>query len=350
MRRFVRLSPFTLLLLLLRCSAAEAAVCAIDMGSNSVRRIVGSFENGRYSQRTIDVQTLSVGDDVTRYGRITGERLAEIERSLTAFKSACDKEGAAPIVAVGTAAYRQARNGRRVVEIASRVGVSMEIATESRESELAYLVGSLGRDGFAVIDNGSRSIELTAKDRALRYRVVDFGYRVAYERFFAKASNPSAAVDAFRKELMQVASTATFMNGKTTLVGVEFAEMVRTLFDGGVVEGRTIALDALKKKLGEITSLNASAFEAFKKQKDIDRALPRLVVAATMAEAFGYSQITLTDRELGTGLIIEAAMTRPGPGSGRGRQRSSFRMTPVPWPELMNAPDCLTARCARVGL
>ena len=41
----------------------------------------------------------------------------------------------------------------------------MEIATEKRESELAYLVGSLGRDGYAVIDNGSRSIELVAKER-----------------------------------------------------------------------------------------------------------------------------------------------------------------------------------------
>jgi hypothetical protein len=38
--------------------------------------------------------------------------------------------------------------------------------------------------------------------------------------------------------------------------------------------------------------------------------LPRLVVALTLAEAFGYSQIVLTGRELGTGLIIEAALNR----------------------------------------
>ena len=29
-------------------------ICAIDMGSNSFRRIVGSFENGRYEQRSIE--------------------------------------------------------------------------------------------------------------------------------------------------------------------------------------------------------------------------------------------------------------------------------------------------------
>ena len=63
MVRFVRLSPFALVFLLMRSLAAEADMCAIDMGSNSVRRIVGSFANGRYAQRSMEVHTLSVGDD-----------------------------------------------------------------------------------------------------------------------------------------------------------------------------------------------------------------------------------------------------------------------------------------------
>ena len=62
----------------------------------------------------------------------------------------------------------------------------MEIATEQRESELAYLVGSLGQDGYAVIDNGSRSIELVSqRGRGPRYMVFNLGYRIAHEMFFA---------------------------------------------------------------------------------------------------------------------------------------------------------------------
>jgi hypothetical protein len=41
---------------------------------------------------------------------------------------------------------------------------------------------------------------------------------------------------------------------------------------------------------------------------DIDRALPRLVAAVVLLDAFGYSSIELTDRELGTGLIIESGL------------------------------------------
>jgi len=44
------------------------------------------------------------------------------------------------------------------------------------------------------------------------------------------------------------------------------------------------------------------------KRKDIDRALPWLVAAATLTEEFGYSDLVLTSRELGSGLIIEAGM------------------------------------------
>ena len=58
------------------------------------------------------------------------------------------------------------------------------------------------------------------------------------------------------------------------------------------------------------TAMPPGAFKTFLAKKDIDRALPRLVVAATLAEAFGYTQIVLTERELGTGLIIEGAANR----------------------------------------
>ena len=102
----------------------------------------------------------------------------------------------------------------------------MEIAGERRESELAYLVGSLGQDGHAVIDNGSRSIELVSKDRGvLRHHVANLGYRVAYETFFERTVDPAAAVGAFQEQLRQHAAKAPFMKGMRRLVGVEFGEM-----------------------------------------------------------------------------------------------------------------------------
>jgi exopolyphosphatase/pppGpp-phosphohydrolase len=301
-----------LLLLMSRTSGIARAgepVCAIDMGSNSFRRIVGSFENGRYHERNIDRRTLGVGDDVAANGRISDSKLGEIAKVLAEFKTACEQERSARIAAIGTAAFRDAPNGRRAAEIAADLGIPMEIATEQRESELAYLVGSLGQNGYAVLDNGSRSIELVSKDSGpLRYVVFNLGYRVAYDEFFAKARDARMAVLAFRDRLKREASKAPFMKGRQKLVGLEFAEMTEVLFAPDPVEGRLLTLQELKEALDEINNLSPAGFEALKRTKDIDRALPRLVVAAVLTEEFGYSHLELTGRELGTGLIIEAGM------------------------------------------
>jgi len=289
--------------------ARVAPICAIDMGSNTFRRIVGSFRDGKYVQRPIEKKTMGVGDDVARHGRITDAKLKEIGGVLAAFKAACVKEGATRVAAIGTAAFRDAANGAAVVEIAARAGVPMEIATEQRESELAYLVGSLGRDGYAVIDHGSRTIELVAKEAgALRHVVPTLGYRVAYDRFFAAPGDPAAAVGAYRKQLELEAAKAGFMKGQKKLVGVEFGDMVDVLFGAGKIDGRVFTLRQLKDRLEAVTSSGSSGFQALQQTKDVDRALPRLVAAVTLLEAFGYSSLELTERELGSGLIIEAGL------------------------------------------
>ncbi len=211
------------------------------------------------------------------------------------------------VVAIGTAAFREAANGTRAIAIAAKVGVPMEIATEQRESELAYLVGSLGKDGYAVIDNGSRSIELVSRrGRTPRYMVFNLGYRLGYEKFFAGTSDPRTATLAFRDQLRKQALKAPFMKGMKKLVGIEFGEMADLLFPPAPVEGRIFTLRELEQRLHQITTSRNSEFQVLRKKKDFDRALPRLVVAASLTEAFGYSRLELTGRELGTGLIIEA--------------------------------------------
>ncbi len=290
-------------------STAPRSMCAIDMGSNSFRRIVGTFAAGRYVETAIESKTMGVGDDVEKHGRISDAKLGEIERTLTDFAAACREDGVSAPVAVGTAAFRNAPNGGRVIEIAGRAGVRMEIASEQRESELAYLVGSLGQAGHAVIDNGSRSIELVAMSSGvLEHHVFNLGYRIAYEEFFARAEAPAAAIAAFRARVLQEAEQAAFMKGHSRLVGVEFMEMADVLFEP-VPDGHSYSLATLQERLDAIASRPAE-FEQLKRTKDIDRALPRLVVAVALLERYGYSALVLTNRQLGTGLIIEAGLRR----------------------------------------
>jgi exopolyphosphatase/pppGpp-phosphohydrolase len=217
-------------------------------------------------------------------------------------------------MAIGTAAFRDAPNADVVVKLAASLGIPMEVATEQRESELAYLAGSLGRDGYAVIDNGSRSIELVTRDKGnYRYVVFNLGYRVAYEKFFASATDAMEAYRAFDAPLKEAASRAPFMKGKERLVGVEFGEMAEILFPPAKLDGRVLEIGALRDRLQAITNGGSDAFKTLKNKKDIDRALPRLVVAVSLMEAFGYTRLELTERELGAGLIIEAGLEAANP-------------------------------------
>jgi exopolyphosphatase/guanosine-5'-triphosphate,3'-diphosphate pyrophosphatase len=260
---------------------APPPVCAIDMGSATFRRIVGTFADGRYEPKSIEKKTLGVGDDVARNGRISDKKLVEIEQVLSGFRDSCRKDKADPIVAVGTSAFREAPNGSQAREIAKALGISMEIATEQRESELAYLVGSLGQDGIAVIDNGSRSIELvTRTGGTLRCVVFNLGYRIAYETFFAKAADFQSAARPFRNRLDKEAQSASFMRNQKKLVGIEFGDLMEDLFEPAPLDGRVLTVAELKRKIDEIERSGPAGWRALKAKTDIDRALPRLVVAA----------------------------------------------------------------------
>lgn len=287
-------------------------ICVIDMGSNSFKRIIGSFESGRYVQESIARKTLGVGDDLARNGRISDPKLAEIEEALGDFGAECTAAGVGETLAIGTAAFRDAPNGQRAVEVAAKLGIPMEIATEARESQLAYLVGSLGRSGQAIVDNGSRSIELAsqAPGEPIRFAVFNLGYRVAWTEYFAAARAPRPAIEKLRGRLIEELAEAEFMRGKQKLVGVEFEEMAEVLFPGVATEGRFLSRSELADKLEAIAVRGPDAFQALAQTPEIDRALPRLVVAVTLVEVFDYSGIELTARELGAGLIIEAGMRR----------------------------------------
>ena len=77
-----------------------------------------------------------------------------------------------------------------------------------------------------------------------------------------------------------------------------------------VPDGHVFTLAELKARLDAIAAATAE-FWTLKMKEDIDRALPRLVVAVDLMETFGYSELMVTSRQLGAGLIIEAAALAP---------------------------------------
>jgi exopolyphosphatase/pppGpp-phosphohydrolase len=212
-------------------------------------------------------------------------------------------------MAVATAAIREAKNKSEVVKIADSLSLPLGIASEERESQMAYLVGTNGKPNFAVMDNGSRSIELvTYSASGYQWDVFNLGYRIAFQRFFEPARTFMEADVGYRKELARHLSSAGFMRSRDGYMGVEMEDVARYLLAQDRVDGVLIPLDMVSRKIATLRAMSEVEFSQLKQAKDIDQILPRLVVLEQTLITFGYREIQVFERELGVGLIVEKGL------------------------------------------
>lgn len=287
-------------------SSDTGLVCAIDMGSNNFKLMVGEMKAGKYVQHHYIKNNLRVGDDMSKTTVITPLKLKEIRQILEEYLGFCDSKGILTRSAVATAAIREAKNRRDVVEIAKSLNLPLEIASEERESQLAYLVGTLGKPNFAVIDNGSRSIELvTYAAGGYQWSVFNLGYRIAFQQFFQPARTFAEANDRYRQVLAPYLLSASFMKDRAGYVGVEMEHVVRNLLSLDRADGVLVSLDTVSKKIVALRSMREIEFRKLKNVKNIDAILPRLVVLEQSLITFGYREMQVFERELGVSLIVE---------------------------------------------
>jgi exopolyphosphatase/pppGpp-phosphohydrolase len=291
-------------------------MCVIDMGSNSFKLILGEMSAGTYVQSHVEKETVEVGDDMSKTGRISEEKLRDIQETLTEFKNRCTSKGAVSFSAVATAAFREADNGTVVVEIGKRLQIPVEIASEERESTLAYLTATNGVGNRAVIDNGSRSIELVSKNDlndVPRWKVVQLGYRIAYQQFFVNATTFAEAYENMGAALTRELGDIQFLAGREDFVGIELDEMAKYVLKKKKVNGARITLALLTKRLNKLRAQDARQFTKLKGVEEIDRVLPRMVALEYILEKTGYQSLVVVEKELGVGLIIEAGLRASSP-------------------------------------
>ena len=290
-------------------SSDTGLVCAIDMGSNNFKLILGEMKAGKYVQYQLLKNKLSVGDDMSKTKVITPPKLKEIRQILEKYLGICDSNGILTRSAVATAAFREAKNRRDVVEIAKSLNLPLEVASEERESQLVYLVGSLGRQNFAVVDNGSRSIELvTAAAHGYQWSVFNLGYAIAFQQFFQPARTLAAADDRYREVLAPFLLSAGFMKNRNGYVGIGMEQPVRYLLSLDRVDGILISTDTVSRKMAVLRAMSEAEFRKLKNVQNIDEVLPRLVVLEQSLITFGYREMQVFEREFGLSLIVEKGM------------------------------------------
>jgi exopolyphosphatase/guanosine-5'-triphosphate,3'-diphosphate pyrophosphatase len=196
-------------------------IAAIDVGTNSTKMMIAEIVDGcpEIRQEPSEVTRLGKGVDAT--GNLDPDAIARTLAAIVRFADEARAAGASTIIAAGTSALRDARNGNDLLDAArAKAGVEIQIIEGDREAQLAYSAvrydsslwgGDAGIPEVAellVFDIGGGSTELIVggRDGMKRHRSLDIGAVRLTERYVKSdppASAELASVEAFARETVQ---------------------------------------------------------------------------------------------------------------------------------------------------
>lgn len=175
-----------------------------DIGTNSVKMIVGMLEHDQAKVLSDDVVITKLGDELEQTGRISEAAARRTSEAIARLAEKARSNGAEDIWAIGTECLRRAENAADICKmISASAGIEIDVISGEREAALtrSVSVGLLERhinDGDPVclfdLGGGSCEISIIERDRPIASASLRFGALTLAKKFFA-ASGPEADMD-----------------------------------------------------------------------------------------------------------------------------------------------------------
>jgi exopolyphosphatase / guanosine-5'-triphosphate,3'-diphosphate pyrophosphatase len=145
-----------------------SVAAVIDIGTNSVKLTIAEVEEPLTILKE-DARLTRLGKNVDRDGLLDPEAVRSTLEAVQSFADEAKKLGAEAIVAAGTSALRDAKNGQELLDhIRNTTGITVDIIAGEREADLSFLAVSGDPDlnvpaesKLLVFDIGGGSSELT---------------------------------------------------------------------------------------------------------------------------------------------------------------------------------------------
>jgi len=183
-------------------------VAAIDVGSNTVRLLVATLEDGCVEPVREERTAVGLAREIERTGRIPDEKIARAAEVARRYARDAAKLGAARIEVLVTAPARQGRNGGELVEAisaATRLPVRPLSAEEEGRLAFAGVVSTFPTPpaSIAVVDVGGGSTQLVFGTAAepVWFRTLDIGSLRLAQRHFVNDPPEIEELDALRASI-----------------------------------------------------------------------------------------------------------------------------------------------------
>lgn len=202
-------------------------IAVIDLGSNSARLIIVEiYQNRAYNLIYHQKETIRLSQDADKDRKLQPDAMERAMILLQNFSHVCKLHQVSKILAVGTAALRNADNGSEFVKIVQQeTGILIKIISGETEAKLGYIgaINTLNVTDAVLFDLGGGSIELTlVKNRkAEKFLSLPFGAVTLTERFNLQNKVSESQLASLDKFIMQQFNKVPWLkNLKVPLIGI----------------------------------------------------------------------------------------------------------------------------------
>ena len=204
-------------------------VAIIDMGTNTFHLMIADINEGKHAIVHRERTAVKIGMGGINDGLITE---AGAERALTAlkkFKQTIDTHHVNRVLAFGTSALRNAKNGEEIIERIKRTtGIEAKIISGDEEARLIYMgvksAMDLGPEKSLIIDIGGGSVEfiIASQEEIFWKQSIEIGAQRLLEKFHPHEpilSEEIESLNSFFTEALQPVFDQLEKHRPHTLVG-----------------------------------------------------------------------------------------------------------------------------------
>lgn len=300
-------------------------LASIDVGSNSVRLLVGEVRGGRVLPllRGRSVTRLAAG--IERTGRLSGPGMEATIQALKLYSAEIKSRGATHARAVGTSALREADNAWPFLgRVASETGTKVEVISGEEEARLTArgVLASVRVGATAlIIDIGGGSTEwmLCEGGEVLRSGTVAVGVVKLLERHLHTDPPSLDELRALEKEADALCGEVLrrvggLLRNDAVLIGTAGTATTLASIDLGLeaydperVHTHEIPLERLREKARLLISLPLEKRRVLRglEPERADLIVPGAVLLIKLLEGMGLGSLVVSDHGLLEGILLE---------------------------------------------
>lgn len=304
---------------------------AIDVGSNTLRMVIGEFHGHRLRRVLTDRAVTRLAGGLMSAGVLSDQAM---KASLDAMKSFAERArhcGAGNIYAVGTSALRDAANSRAFIrEVFEATGIEIEVISGFREAELTVRGVLGGMEGLRgpslIIDIGGGSTEwilYRGPDAVTQPQTLcgtlPVGVVTLLERFI-KTDPPSEEETASLTGELNTILAATqneikhhgepvagLLGTGGTITTLASIDLGLKEYDHERIHGHILPMRRLREMRASLLPLTIRQRCSINglEPRRADLIIPGILLTITLMESFGFTELRVSDHGLLEGLLME---------------------------------------------